>query len=102
MEDPDEWTWEIRELLDSDELAAEGKAMKHCVATYTEICAKGLSAIWSLGRGAPRSAAARDDRGQPQTKELVQAKAQCNEEPDEPCRVILNEWAGREGLKQEG
>ena len=31
-------TWTVRELLDSDELAAEGRAMSHCVATYTARC----------------------------------------------------------------
>jgi hypothetical protein len=102
-EDREGRTWEIRELLDSDALAAEGKAMKHCVATYTESCARGLSSIWSLGREGPggRERLVTIEVS-PRTREVVQAKARCNEEPDEPCRAILDEWAGREGLKLEG
>jgi hypothetical protein len=38
----------------------------------------------------------------PANREIVQAKARCNEEPDEPCLAILKEWAGREGLEVEG
>ena len=41
--------WSVRELLDGDGLAEEGKAMQHCVATYTGCCLRGASTIWSLG-----------------------------------------------------
>ena len=47
-QDPAGRTWTIRELLDSDEMAAEGKAMDHCVAGYTDCCVKRLSTIWSV------------------------------------------------------
>jgi hypothetical protein len=40
--------WTIRELLSSKELLAEGKQMKHCVATYTTSCARGECSIWTL------------------------------------------------------
>jgi hypothetical protein len=94
--------WTIRELLDSDDLAAEGKAMKHCVATYTEFCVKRRSTIWSLGLEGPegrrRMATIEVD---PSTKAVVQASMKCNEEPDEPCRSIVREWASREGLTVE-
>ncbi|MEW4568277.1 PcfJ domain-containing protein [Tautonia sp. JC769] len=94
--------WTIRELLDSDDLAAEGKAMKHCVATYTEFCVKRRSTIWSLGLEGPdgrrRLATIEVD---PSTKTVVQASMKCNEEPDEPCRSIVREWASREGLTVE-
>ncbi len=42
-------TWTIRELLDSDELVAEGQSMHHCVASYTAQCWKRSITIWSLG-----------------------------------------------------
>ena len=95
-------TWTIRELLDSDELAAEGKAMQHCVATYTEVCAKGLAAIWSVGvegsGGRERVLTVEVD---PASRGVVQAKARCNEEPDEVSQAVVVEWAGREGLRLE-
>lgn len=93
-------TWTVRELLDGDGLAEEGKAMQHCVATYTGCCLRGTSTIWSLGlegdEGRERLVTIEVD---PKTREVVQTKARCNEEPDEASRAILIEWAGREGLK---
>ncbi|WP_169976214.1 PcfJ domain-containing protein [Tautonia rosea] len=94
--------WTIRELLDSDDLAAEGKAMKHCVATYTEFCVRRRSTIWSLGLEGPegrrRLATIEVD---PKTRTVVQASMKCNEEPDEPCLSLVKEWASREGLTVE-
>lgn len=37
--------WRIRELLSSKELIAEGRQMKHCVATYAQSCYKGFCSI---------------------------------------------------------
>jgi hypothetical protein len=91
--------WTIRELLDSDELAAEGKAMAHCVAGYTDSCSKGESTIWSLGIESP------GDRQRvltievaPNTKEVVQAKMKGNDDPDERSRSLLEDWARQESL----
>lgn len=92
-------TWTIRELLDSDHLAAEGKAMHHCVATYTEPCAKRRSTIWSLGLEAPegrvRHVTIEVDPG---SRAVIQAKSKYNEDPEDNCLGILKEWASREGL----
>jgi hypothetical protein len=101
-DDADGRSWTIRELLDSGQLAAEGKAMRHCVATYAEDCLKGRSTIWTLGLEDPdgrrRLATIEVD---PQSREVVQAKARDNDGPDEPSRAILLEWAAREGLNLE-
>ena len=87
-------TWTIRELLDSDELAAEGKAMEHCVATYAGCCARRFTTIWSVGIEASegRQRVATVDVN-PALRYLVQAKARRNEEPDAACMAILTEWA---------
>jgi hypothetical protein len=95
--------WTVRELLDGDGLAEEGKAMQHCVATYTGRCLRGTSTIWSLGLegdgGRERLVTIEVN---PRSREVVQAKARCNEVPDEAARAILAEWAVREGLKLGG
>lgn len=98
-EDEESRVWTIRELLDKDALAAEGKAMHHCVASYASCCVKHHTSIWSLGIEGPQ------ERRRlltieviPETKEVVQAKMNCNEDPDERCKVLLGEWASREGL----
>lgn len=91
--------WSVLELLDGDGLAEEGKAMQHCVATYTGCCLRGASTIWSLGlEGEGGRERLVTIEVNPQTREVVQAKARCNEEPDGASRAILAEWAGREGL----
>lgn len=41
--------WTVQELLSSWELAAEGTAMNHCVVSYSDQCADGQTAIWSIG-----------------------------------------------------
>ena len=40
--------WTIRELLNSKELSAEGRAQQHCVGSYTHSCFKGQTSIWTL------------------------------------------------------
>ncbi len=92
-------TWTIRELLDSDALAAEGEAMDHCVATYTAWCSKRLSTIWSVGIEGPqgRERAATVEVN-PANRQVVQSKARSNESPDAACLSIVRQWADREAL----
>lgn len=40
--------WKIIELLNGKELAAEGRALSHCVATYAHQCMRGKCSIWSV------------------------------------------------------
>src|SRR5439155_12887743 len=40
--------WIIQELLQSDELYAEGRALHHCVFTYANRCRNRETTIWSL------------------------------------------------------
>lgn len=42
--------WSVQELCDSRELVAEGRRMRHCVATYVSSCARGFVAIFSMTR----------------------------------------------------
>lgn len=92
--------WTIRELLDSDELAAEGKAMRHCVAEYTGSCARRRSTIWSLGLEGPEGRRrVLTIEVAPASRQVLQASRKCNEDPDEASMAILREWAGREGLE---
>jgi hypothetical protein len=41
--------WTVQELLSSWELAAEGRAMNHCVVSYSDQCADGHRSVWSIG-----------------------------------------------------
>lgn len=47
------WRWQLQELTTTKELSAEGRAMRHCVATYAPSCARGHISIWSLQAQGP-------------------------------------------------
>lgn len=40
--------WSIRELLNQKELKSEGRALHHCVSSYTKNCQSGKTSVWSL------------------------------------------------------
>jgi len=40
--------WRITQLLTSKELSDEGRAMRHCVASYGHSCSRGTCSIWSM------------------------------------------------------
>ncbi|MBM4429541.1 MAG: hypothetical protein FJ026_04225, partial [Chloroflexi bacterium] len=40
--------WRITELLSSNELVAEGRQMRHCVASYGRSCFRGRCSIWKM------------------------------------------------------
>jgi hypothetical protein len=94
--------WTIRELLDSNALAAEGQEMQHCVADYTAACAHRRTTIWSLGlessEGRQRLVTIEVN---PATKQVVQASMKLNDPPDEFSMSLVKEWAAHEGLALE-
>lgn len=104
------WQWTIRELVNSNELQAEGRAMNNCVATYINSCVEGKSSIWSLRLETPEWPEARrimTIEVDPETKTIVQARGKCNVVPSDkscPKRLklapnLLRQWAARSGLR---
>jgi hypothetical protein len=89
----------ITELLCSRDLNAEGRAMSHCVGTYSGSCASGRVSIWSLRCS--------DALGQEtrlltlevlaQDRQIVQARQKYNKLPSPKEISILNRWAGAGG-----
>ena len=51
--------WSIEEILSDRALSEEGKAMRHCVATYRNSCANGHRSIWSMKVGYASSGSVR-------------------------------------------
>lgn len=92
--------WTIRELLDSDALFLEGRAMRHCVYTYVNCCGKGQTTIWSLRlqdkEGEKRMATIEVD---PRKRTIIQARAKCNQRPGPRSREIMRQWAARVNLR---
>lgn len=92
--------YKIRELLSSNELLAEGKAMKHCVYTYVRSCMGQSCAIFSLTvdtvSGPQRLATLEVDL---KRQKIVQAKARCNDTPSAEAMQVILKWATAEKIK---
>ena len=89
----------IAELRSTQELAEEGAAMRHCVASYARPCAAGRSSIWSLRmriesgrvvRLATIEVRARDGT-------IVQVRRQANKLPTDRETTILERWGDSGG-----
>ena len=109
--------WTIHELRSNRELAAEGKAMSHCVLSYAKSCRSGGKSIWSLG--------VRIGKGQrrqvltialdPSTRRVTEVRGRYNALPGlehnhkggidkayarlmSQARMIMNRWMRRERI----
>ena len=91
--------WSIRELLSSDELIDEGRAMQHCVSTYAGSCHAGRSSIWTME--------IEDENGRrkiltievaPRVKAIRQVRGKRNRSPTPKEKNLLRNWADQEGL----
>jgi hypothetical protein len=93
--------WTIVELVDSRDLATEGRRLRHCVSTYARWCAAGLSSIWSLRRrccddGTTHSVLTIEVRSA--TRTIVQVRSYANGPPTPRQLELVRQWAAREGL----
>lgn len=101
-DEPRSAEWTITELLDSRELAHEGRAMRHCVASYAQACAARASSIWSLrhrwcGEAVSRSVLTVEVR--PSTGMIVQLRGKANARARGEPLQLVRRWAAREGLR---
>jgi hypothetical protein len=93
--------WRIRELLSAAELRAEGRTMRHCVASYARSCAAGQCSIWAMelhgfeGIEKRQTIEVRGDL-------IVQCRGRFNRGPTDREREILVRWAQQEGLQLSG
>ena len=93
-------SWTITELLTSRALFLEGRAMRHCVATYAERCARRQTSIWSVQvedqRGRHRVLTVEVDLLK---RAVCQARRKCNRLPQAGERELMERWAAQEGLR---
>jgi len=84
----------IDEILTSADLQQEGRAMRHCVASYSRTCARGTSAIYSLkqdnGMGYDRRLTIQVDVA---SKWIIQARGRFNARPLPLDERYLRNWA---------
>jgi hypothetical protein len=92
--------WTLTELLSTKALVAEGRTMKHCVASYARSCAHGACSIWMLEvetfEGRSKILTVEVQHG---TKLICQARGKCNAAPGDKHRGILRRWAEQAGLR---
>jgi hypothetical protein len=86
-------------LLSTKALTAEGRKMKHCVASYARSCASGACSIWTLevetfeGRAKVLTIEVRNG-----ARLIGQARGKCNRLPGAKHRGMLRRWADNAGL----
>ena len=85
----------IQELLTTKQLNDEGKAMKHCVASYSYSCSSGRCAIYSLKVNCDRKATIEVD---PRNRQINQVRAKYNAKPDPVSSRVIHAWAGQQAL----
>lgn len=91
--------WTIRELLSSKSLLAEGRQLKHCVASYATSCAQGYCSIWTMElescEGFKKLITIEVSKG---TNQIRQARGKANRLPNENEKSIIRRWAATAGL----
>jgi hypothetical protein len=92
---PREVTWTMTEILSTAELAAEGKAMRHCVLMYARSIVSGRTSIWSLKSDGIRNLTVRVAR---EEKAVVEARGKCNRRATEAEMNKVSRWAKMNGL----
>jgi PcfJ-like protein len=93
-------TWHLIELTSRAQLRAEGAALRHCVASYSDRCWRGASRMWSLRKkqgGRIRSLITIEV--DPRRRAIVQARGFANRPASGKPLQLLASWAAREHLK---
>lgn len=94
--------WKITELLSSEELIAEGRALRHCVATYASSCQKGRSTIWSMSSSNHLdSEKILTIEVSSSDKSIVQVRGKANRLPSSKEMSVIRRWADRAQLSIE-
>lgn len=92
--------WTIRELLGSKALIAEGRQLKHCVATYATSCARRHCSIWTMElesfEGTNKLLTLEIHN---QTRTICQARGKLNRLPTDKERAVLTRWSAAAGLR---
>lgn len=92
--------WHMVELTDNDQLRKEGAALHHCVGSYARLCCQGNSSIWSLRmRRGEKIRSVITVEIDPKKRAIIQARGRANRPPSGKPRLLLREWAIREGLQ---
>jgi hypothetical protein len=96
--------WAIVELTTQQALAEEGRAMRHCVASFGSSASRGQCAIFALrctdATGATRHVATIEV--ELPARRIAQVAAACNRQPDGAARDLIKRWAESSGVSMSG
>jgi hypothetical protein len=90
--------WRICELLSGADLMAEGRVMKHCVASYARSCALGHSSIWAMELHTKGGTEKRQTIEIAGGSTIVQCRGKQNRLPTTGELDVVKEWARLAGL----
>jgi hypothetical protein len=90
--------WRIRELLSGADLIAEGRSMKHCVASYARSCASGHCSIWAMELHSELGTEKRQTIEVTHQRVIVQCRGRQNRLPTPAELDVVKEWARHAGL----
>jgi hypothetical protein len=88
--------WEVAEIRDEKVLAAEGRAMRHCVFSYRTAIRSGRCSIWSVTLCGERVLTVEVDN---RFSSIVQARGRANRRPTKQEQGVLARWSTLAGLK---
>ncbi|MEM7283895.1 MAG: PcfJ domain-containing protein [Pseudomonadota bacterium] len=92
-------TWRITELLSHRDLVSEGRALKHCVASYARSCQQHHCSIWGMtSEDAFGSIRRRQTVEVTRNRRIVQCRGKMNALPTSQELQVLKEWAKVAGL----
>jgi len=84
--------WRFTEITSGKYLLEESRAMRHCVANYSERCVVGASAIFSVRRNGKRQLTVDVS---PQRRRATEIKGYGNRFPDKEEQWIVDLWLSR-------
>lgn len=93
--------WRLLELTSNAQLILEGRALRHCVATYTSRCVRGTSRIWSLRKLACEGPeiSVLTIEVEPKSGTVVQVRGRNNRRATGAPLALLRQWIERERLR---
>lgn len=93
----------IKRLKNYNELAEEGRQMKHCVSSYANECVQEESSIWSVrmltGKGGFKRLATVEIEYTEEKYQLCEFQGKCNTKPSNLTIHMVRQWAKKEGFE---
>lgn len=88
--------WSMQEILTARDLVVEGRAMRHCVASYRDLVISGRASIWSLTCNDQRRLTLEVDN---RRQAIVQVRGRANRMPRGGEGKFIRAWARRNRLE---